>query len=1058
MKQIQHLLGSAALIGTGAFSLSLGAAAPAESIKPLASPELVFEEANGLLAFEAEHFYQQTLTEKRAWHITSSKSAPDIKPDGDPPHVAGASGGAYLEALPDTRRTDKDKLIDGENFSNQPGKMAVLHYKVRVHAPGRYYVWVRSYSTGAEDNGLHIGLNGQWPESGQRWQTVQKQKWAWDCKQRTQQVHTGVPMGLFLDIEKAGDHEILVALREDGFEFDKLVLAKARDFKPEGLGPAVKVAAGKLPEPFPFVAAPPPPTPSAAAAVPAGAFVMKAADFPLAHTGYYLDRGQWLAINPDKNKEAKTGAKFPLEDGQYNILLQAVGEEDGKSQYELLVNGKTAGTFECPLSAQAFEEGANFAKTFAKVDLKKDDLIEVRSRIASEDGVEHSRARWSRLVFTAADGRPLPAATATESDAPAPPPAPAAPLVLPRQPDGDGSVKIEGELKQWHKVTLTLNGPYAHERDNDPNPFTDYRMTVRFEHESGSPRYEAHGYFAADGNAANTSADAGTRWRAHLSPDKPGRWTYVVSLVKGRHAALAETPPGVAPQGAQAAPGNGKRGEFTVAPTDKTGRDFRAQGRLQYVGKHFLQFAGSQEYFLKAGADAPENLLGYADFDGTYSIKRRQARAGEATPGGLKTWAAHAPDWKPGDPAWKNGKGKGLIGALNYLAGKGCNVFSFLPYNVGGDGQDVWPFIAPEDKFHYDCSKLDQWGIVFDHATTLGLYLHFKLQEQENDDNRRGDKGETGAVKAALDGGNLGPERRLYCRELTARFSHALALNWNLGEENTQSAEQQREMARYLRYVDPYDHHIVVHTFPGWQDRVYPQLLGDKSVLTGASLQNEWEATHQRTLKWVTESAKAGKPWVVANDEQGPANLGVPPDPGYAGHDGKAGKGEKAYDLHDIRKHTLWGNLMAGGAGVEYYFGYQLPQNDLVCEDWRSRDKSWDYCRYALEFFRAQKIPFWEMANANALIGNSKNDNSRYCLAKPGEAYLVYLPHGVKTGAAELDLKGAPGSFGVQWFNPRAGGALRGGTVAEIAGGGKVSLGEPPADAGEDWLAVVRKR
>ena len=85
---------------------------------------------------------------------------------------------------------------------------------------------------------------------------------------------------------------------------------------------------------------------------------------------------------------------------------------------------------------------------------------------------------------------------------------------------------------------------------------------------------------------------------------------------------------------------------------------------------------------------------------------------------------------------------------------------------------------------------------------------------------------------------------------------------------------------------------------------------------------------------------------------------------------------------------------MAGGAGVEYYFGYQLPQNDLVCEDWRSRDRSWDYCRIALDFFHEQDIPFWEMNNANALVGNDDNSNSRYCFARKGELYLVYLPEG----------------------------------------------------------------
>jgi hypothetical protein len=50
-------------------------------------------------------------------------------------------------------------------------------------------------------------------------------------------------------------------------------------------------------------------------------------------------------------------------------------------------------------------------------------------------------------------------------------------LVLPRQADGKGTVTISGELKQWHKVTLTLDGPYAHELDNEPNPFTDCNLT-----------------------------------------------------------------------------------------------------------------------------------------------------------------------------------------------------------------------------------------------------------------------------------------------------------------------------------------------------------------------------------------------------------------------------------------------------------------------------------------------------------------------------------------------------------------------------------------------------
>ncbi len=140
---------------------------------------------------------------------------------------------------------------------------------------------------------------------------------------------------------------------------------------------------------------------------------------------------------------------------------------------------------------------------------------------------------------------------------------------------------------------------------------------------------------------------------------------------------------------------------------------------------------------------------------------------------------------------------------------------------------------------------------------------------------------------------------------------------------------------------------------------------------------------------------------------------------------------------------------MAGGAGVEYYFGYALPENDLLLEDFRSRDRSWDYCRIALEFFSREKIPLLRMTNADELVGNAAHDNSVYCLAQPGELYLVYLPAG---GAARLDLSAAAGDFTVAWFNPREGGALQ--PSGTVRGGARVTLSAPNAD---DWLAIVRR-
>jgi hypothetical protein len=631
----------------------------------------------------------------------------------------------------------------------------------------------------------------------------------------------------------------------------------------------------------------------------------------------------------------------------------------------------------------------------------------------------------------------------------------ALPLARQARPSA-GLVDVGGELRQWHKVTLTLDGPPADERANDPNPFRDYRLTVQFTHESGVPTYSVPGYFAADGDAANTSAGAGNKWRAHLSPDAPGRWDWRISFVHGKDAAIDAMAAGSAQP---VSPLDGLSGSFQVASTDKRAPDFRARGRLKYVGGHHLRFAGTGEYFLKVGTDSPETLLGYADFDDTTTRK-------PAVP--VHTYEPHVADWANGDPVWKSVKGKGLIGAINYLASEGVNSLSFLTYNAGGDGDNVWPFASRDDKFHYDVSKLDQWQIVFDHAQLKGLHLHFKLQETENDDNYRGDYRDgrpkdgldTSAAQGgdrvveSLDGGALGPERRLYLREIVARFGYELALNWNLGEENTQSSPQQRAMAGHIRSLDPYTHHIVAHTHPHGQEQIYPGLLGELSVLSGASLQNDWNVVHARTLKWLAQSRQAGKPWVVANDEQGDALSGVPPDPGYEGFAGKDSRGRVVQTVDDIRKMTLWGNLMAGGGGVEYYFGYFLPENDMLAENLRSRDRSWEFGRIALDFFRANRIPFWAMTNADALVGNATGDNTRWCLAKPGEIYVVYLPRG---GTTTLDLGQATGRFTIGWFDPRRGGPLRKGSVASVDSGASVALGQPPDSPSEDWAVVVRR-
>ncbi len=557
---------------------------------------------------------------------------------------------------------------------------------------------------------------------------------------------------------------------------------------------------------------------------------------------------------------------------------------------------------------------------------------------------------------------------------------------------------VTGELRKWHKITLTFTGSNTSEKSNS-NPFRDYRLNVTFTH--GDKSYTVPGYYAADGNAAETSADQGDKWRVNFMPNEVGEWNYKVSFRQGKWSAISDRS-----DVGKAVAFDGTKGSFLVQETDKTGSDFRGKGLLSYVNSHYLQFAETGEYFLKGGANSPENFLAYYEFDGTLPNKHR--------------YEPHRQDWQVGDPTWQTDKGKNIIGALNYLAGKGMNSVYFLTMNVKGDGEDVFPWISPQNRDRFDCSKLDQWEVVFSHMDRLGLMLHVVTQEQENDQ--------------LLNWGRLGKQRKLYYRELIARFGHHPALIWNLGEENTNSDRQRRDFIDYFHQHDSYHHPLVVHTYPWEQEKIYQPLL-DNPDFTGASLQMRTEKkVHKRTKQWVDASTQAGHKWIVSSDEFGPADVGVKPDSQDYWHD-------------TVRQEALWGNLMANGMGSEWYFGHKFAHNDLTCEDWRSREHMWELTNYALEFFR-NYLPFWEMTH-NDKLASKRN---AYVLAKVGEVYAIYLKKGHSTS-----LQIPEGKYIVQWYNPRQGGQLQQGSVTSISGAGAKSIGEPPQEPNKDWAILVKR-
>ncbi len=566
--------------------------------------------------------------------------------------------------------------------------------------------------------------------------------------------------------------------------------------------------------------------------------------------------------------------------------------------------------------------------------------------------------------------------------------------------------EVRGHKRMWTTTEVWFQGPRTSQFASAPNPFLDYRLSVQFVGPNGES-YEVPGFYDGDGYGS----PEGRVWKARLTPPSAGLWTARASFRAGPGVALSFDPLAGAPVAF-----DGQSVHFVVDPPEAHASNFRKWGALEYVGKPYLKFRDGP-YFLKGGTNSPENLLGAYCFTNVQD---------GGNIGRLHAFAPHQADWINGDPNFASDTSafdaKGLIGALNYLSTKGVNSIYFLPLNLGGDGQDVSPFVGygatPFERTHYNLRRLDQWNKVFHHAQNLGMLLHFVLSETESGNEQW------------LDGGALGPERMLFQRELVARFAHHLAIKWNMGEEWDRPLSLLHQMADHLRQLDAYDHPLAVHVYPGDMN-TYNQIAGDSryrmTSMQYDSNQAGWLTEQLRTL-----GAASGSNWVVDMDENGSAGEGVSP-----------------WNQDTMRKSVLYDVYFSGG-NIEWYLGYHaLPTGgDVDIEDFRTREAIWEATTRARTFME-NNLPFWEMLPADHLVsGEAQSFGGAEVFIKPGTVYAVDLPAASPSGA--LNLGGAGGTFTQRWFNPRNGQVEGGSTV--VAGNQTVNIGTPPSSSGEDWV------
>jgi hypothetical protein len=340
------------------------------------------------------------------------------------------------------------------------------------------------------------------------------------------------------------------------------------------------------------------------------------------------------------------------------------------------------------------------------------------------------------------------------------------------------------------------------------------------------------------------------------------------------------------------------------------------------------------------------------------------------------------------------------------------------------------------DNRHFHLGRLHQWNLVFAHAQRLGIVLHAVLGEAEEPNKRE------------LDDAQLGVERKLYYRELAARFGHHNAVIWNLCEEYNLKldlgAERIKEFAAYLGAQDAHDHPITVHNerrpLEAWQPFFGDERISLMSLQYHPDNKTFGSQSYDDIVETFRERSRAaGRPLPVSVDEFDRLS---PVD-----DESRKEKWPFLSGQSRLRKGVLWPIYLSGGQG-EY-----ILQSLLETEDFRPYERMWRYTWFARRFLE-ENTPFWQMDPEDALVtGASDHLVGAQVLRKSGEVYAVYLPRATPSGA--IDLSAAAGAFEKRWYDPRAGEFV--GAPEVVSGGGPVPLGAPPRAPEEDWALLLTR-
>lgn len=343
----------------------------------------------------------------------------------------------------------------------------------------------------------------------------------------------------------------------------------------------------------------------------------------------------------------------------------------------------------------------------------------------------------------------------------------------------------------------------------------------------------------------------------------------------------------------------------------------------------------------------------------------------------------------------------------------------------GGDTWTVylspWPAVNASDYSHpgFDYSRFNvsywrRWDDMLRYARERNMIISVVLDMNDN--------------KVHPAAGS--EDERRFIRYAANRLGAFSNITWDLGDDLDAYRDEAwtHDTGNYLEEHDPYKHLATSHPALDMrhQDRA--------SAWFGFTSYQVWsrgEEQHQTMLRSRERQKAAGRIIPQTNEEYGyedhyPTYAPIPP-------------GESA----DALRRTAWDIVMAGGYQDT---GESTRQGTNV---WPDTGGGWFNGRgddtmtmligygYMYDFFTS--FQWWKTNPHDELV-----NNGAYCLADPGNIYVIYLPH-----AGKVDVQLKSGRYSAEWFNPRTGERIQ---IPDVyASEGKWNSPDPEADNPENW-------